>query len=757
MKRSFIGLFYCCFLFGVKLQAQINIPVPKNQDDALKIVSLDEQSLAYYDGKGLGLMNIQGERISNAVYFSIIPLNEDLYAVQKEASGNFALMNYQGRLQTAYDFVEIGQFQGDLARVTKQAKGEQVKYAVINSQGLIISDWYDSVSNRPVNSYFLIKNQGSWGVFSQVGTHFWQEHFQKVKAFDGQLAPALIKDKWGFVQADGTWVIPPRYIDAQPFEGKYAPVNIAPGQWILINRNGKQITSASYDSIRVYAGGAYSLAWQQGRGIFLNFNGQALNRNRYEQISPFSTSGLAVVRKDSKEVYLNNLAQEIFEADSLMPFNYGRGIFRKGSLWGWINEQGEVIQPPIWDCVIASKNSFLLVQKEGKIFLVDAKGKKVQEVQADPKDIILTNQALIYNLKPTFYLVDLLRSRTQLLDYDEVGDISDGIMAVKKDSLFGYINTTGKEILAPNNFAVSQSTHHLLIARKAFIDAFKVYNSDNKFLYQLDKGLIFIGPFQESKAKVVDAHGYMGFVDENGQIVVPCKYALVGDYVQGRAIFKNTWGKYGFLDEKGQEVIHAQYRFLSNYDESGHAAAIQDEHFGFIDKWGKIVVPFQYDQVYSLQNGVASVSKKGKVGYINMSNKVLIPFTFDEGYQSVDGLALVRMEKYWGYINEKGKVKIPWQFKQAQPFSEGRAWVALDAKYGMIDEKGNYQTSFKYDAVQPFEDGYSKFELGGKWGLIGINRNIVIPPLCDKISSVYDNKVVVSLFSKGYGIRLLSK
>ena len=74
--------------------------------------------------------------------------------------------------------------------------------------------------------------------------------------------------------------------------------------------------------------------------------------------------------------------------------------------------------------------------------------------------------------------------------------------------------------------------------------------------------------------------------------------------------------KYGFIDKQGNTVIPCKYDYAGSFSE-GLALVVLKSKWGFIDKQGKIVVPFQYDYARSFSNGLAWVGLNGKWGYIN--------------------------------------------------------------------------------------------------------------------------------------------
>lgn len=736
--------------------AQVKLPIAIQLDNAVKILALDDSALVYYDGKGLGLMSLSGERLSPPNYFSIVPLGNNRYSVQYQEKGRCALMSEAGKLLSPFDYNEISKFSGNNTRVSKFLKdSNQSEYALMSADAMIISDWMDTISLPANDGTCLMRDKGSWILFENNQYEPLLLNFEDVGQFNEGLAPAKMKGLWGFINKKGEWIITPEYKNANTFQGRYAVVSSNEHQWHFIDRKGNIMLSEVYDTIIQYQEGSYSIVSENQQWKYLNPLLKPINDVWYTEAKPFSKEGIAKVKKDSSDYYINLFGEIVFKADELLDFKNGIGIFRKENLWGWIDENGEEIIAPKYSNIIANKGAYLIVQQDSLKYLVRNNGETVQEVISELDDIILTPLALINEVNPTYFIVDVFKSTFKRLPYDEVGDISNGYIVVKKDQLYGYINTEGEEIFPPNNISVALATHQNLVIKKNFLDNFIAYDFSPKIQYSLPAGIHFLGPYSEFKAKVIDEKGRMGFIDDKGQIIAECNYAVVGDYKNGRAIYQKINGLFGYLEEKGEEIIPSIYQWVSDFDDSGFAVAVKDRYFGFINKLGNVVIPFQYENVLSFKNGIASVQKDGKVGYINMNNKTLVPFTFDEAYVSVNDLALVRMGTYWGYINPKGKVMIPWQFEAAQSFSEGKAWVKLSGKYGLIDENARYLIGIKYENAFPFQQGFAKVQIQEKWGLVNENGIEIIPPVCEQIGSIFKNKVVVKTLSEGYGITLL--
>ena len=123
--------------------------------------------------------------------------------------------------------------------------------------------------------------------------------------------------------------------------------------------------------------------------------------------------------------------------------------------------------------------------------------------------------------------------------------------------------------------------------------------------------------------------------------------------------------KYGFIDINGNEIIPCIYEFVGNFSEGLCDVLNRDENgntlFGFLDVTGKKQIDFMYeDTVGCFSEGLAGVKFNGKWGFIDKYNNVIIDFHFDDvGYFS-EGKALVEFkykykdnEKF--FINTKGE------------------------------------------------------------------------------------------------------
>jgi hypothetical protein len=77
--------------------------------------------------------------------------------------------------------------------------------------------------------------------------------------------------------------------------------------------------------------------------------------------------------------------------------------------------------------------------------------------------------------------------------------------------------------------------------------------------------------YHEGLAKVGKGYIYgdeyekYGYIDENGNIIIPVKYKIAHDFEKGRALVANEDYKYGFIDKTGNEIVACKYSKLYPY------------------------------------------------------------------------------------------------------------------------------------------------------------------------------------------------
>lgn len=159
------------------------------------------------------------------------------------------------------------------------------------------------------------------------------------------------------------------------------------------------------------------------------------------------------------------------------------------------------------------------------------------------------------------------------------------------------------------------------------------------------------------------------FLNANIFLVYNFEGDSLEDVANDRIIVKNlttsdTVGKYGFIDKNGQVVIPCVYEYVMNFSEE-LACVKQNGMYGYINKSGLLEIPFDYVYANSFFEGVAIVSTDGgelKILYKNHDEISLgmkyVPIAttrFKNGFAIVTNPATGKN----GLINKKGEEVAP--------------------------------------------------------------------------------------------------
>lgn len=289
------------------------------------------------------------------------------------------------------------------------------------------------------------------------------------------------------------------------------------------------------------------------------------------------------------------------------------------------------------------------------------------------------------------WMLQLKGSFTKLYArYDELFEISNGLMVVKKDDGYGLADSKGMLVLEP------------------------VYEE----LY----------PFSEDGFMLAKQEGIYIYIDSDGQrrLLPETNYTDLGMMINDRTVAANN-GKYGYLDEKLQPVTEFQWDKLTLI-EKGVGAGLLNGKWALLDKDGETRTEYIYDDViidtYGLcskqqrvfvkqQNAYYMVDKKGEtIGELQFENAK--PFTDDQ-------YAAVCMNGKWGFVNEDGELIIECTYDDAQSFQNGFAAVCVDEKWGYIDENGHLVIEPQFEKVTAISKEGTAAVLKDEWELIQLS------------------------------------
>lgn len=280
--------------------------------------------------------------------------------------------------------------------------------------------------------------------------------------------------------------------------------------------------------------------------------------------------------------------------------------------------------------------------------------------------------------------------------FEFVAPESNGMRAVQKDGLWGYINALGDIIVSPQYVIVAP-----------FADGLAAVCQGDKWGFVNDKGMEVVAiqyervyAFACGRAAVM-SNGKWGFVDGNGHLVVPLIYDEVDKFIDGIARVRQA-SRWGYVKTDGTNLTTVKYsEAYNNY----HGNLVVNEGGEYDAEWGIVkggtwfvinsqtglpLTPKCYDNLSCYIDGYAKASVGcfcendcfvgGRWGYIDCKGDECIPIAYDEVSNISEGYVKVRMGSKFGLVDMTGRIIIPVEFEFISNVNYGSGFVVCDGK-----------------------------------------------------------------------------
>ncbi len=332
------------------------------------------------------------------------------------------------------------------------------------------------------------------------------------------------------------------------------------------------------------------------------------------------------------------------------------------------------------------------------------------------------------------------------------------LAAYKTGDEWHFIDSNGKEIFPPQKLLdVGGYSEGFYRVRKNINGkdriAFLNQKGEIAFVPDCDKAMNFSDGMAEIMKYTSDAHDDVtcGYINKEGQEVMPCKFNDATDFVRGIAYVLDK-DKAGYIDRTGSYVLILQNCVGTQYHEGFAAVTNHRYKIGFINKNGDIVIDYQFDEAGYFSEGLCAVGLNGKYGYINRKGKAAIDYVFDYARPFKEGRAVVgkldnSFRIHWGFIDKSGKATVDKLFDEAGDFSEGLCVVKLDKKWGFVNNSGDFVIKNNFSSADSFINGlaWSSSGDGEEFGFIELTGKFKVKiPKPEKVVDLRLNKIVYS-------------
>ena len=215
--------------------------------------------------------------------------------------------------------------------------------------------------------------------------------------------------------------------------------------------------------------------------------------------------------------------------------------------------------------------------------------------------------------------------------------------------------TKATELYEPNYCAfyrfVANNIEKAMTKEEADELAKKYWNGDGHYYGKYDwrDDFIFNGLIK------VKLDGKYGFINKDGEEIIPCKYEDADNFPDGLVKVKSAEG-WGFVNENGEEIISCKYEDADDFFD-GLARVQSKEGWGFVNKEGEEIIPCKYEDAYAFEGGLSLVKSKEGYGFINNDGEEIIPCKYEDAHGFLFGAntAEVKLNGEWINIDKTGK------------------------------------------------------------------------------------------------------
>jgi hypothetical protein len=308
--------------------------------------------------------------------------------------------------------------------------------------------------------------------------------------------------------------------------------------------------------------------------------------------------------------------------------------------------------------------------------------------------------------------------------YHAVQPFKEGLAIVMRDSLYGVIDKKGREIVPLKFQNILPSACGLLTLRTAA--GFVLVGIDGKRFTQEVYQKIFPSTCSEDRIPVLK-DGRIAYLDRNGKNLTGFVYEEAYPFHHGVAPVKKD-GKWGLLAANGKPRgnfrLEGLFPLTSGLGVGMEKDATGLERWGVIDTNGNTIIPFQFGQVTgSFQGSHVAAAARNPMDLFKQGipDSLNTWFIFNRKGELTgethahlwddfaEGLIVAEQAGKFGFVDTTGRVAIPFQYEWACGFSMGMAWVGKGGKYGFINHQGQPVIPLRYqpalDYVYMREDG----------------------------------------------------
>lgn len=291
-------------------------------------------------------------------------------------------------------------------------------------------------------------------------------------------------------------------------------------------------------------------------------------------------------------------------------------------------------EEPYYKYILTFKDGFIqVINSETKVIVLPF-SEEARHIEVILGDYVVYNH--VCGDKDSFKIYSIYQRKRLPFEYDNIGYVGNKYLQVQSNGKWGLFDLkTGKEFLKCLYYeGINDFLNPINSKRVTITPLFMFINNDIAVINMKSKyGAININgeiiaeckydrvdPFCEGMASV-SINSSCGFINEKGKLIAT-NFDGSRNYSEGFAAVRKD-GKWGYIDIEGNVVIPFIYEEAYDFKEGLAAVALEENKFGFINKDNKVIIPMVYYVVSNFHQGKANVMRGKEYGKILKDNSKL--------------------------------------------------------------------------------------------------------------------------------------
>lgn len=336
---------------------------------------------------------------------------------------------------------------------------------------------------------------------------------------------------------------------------------------------------------------------------------------------------------------------------------------------GVVNKSGEVLVDPIYEEIYIPNQAddvFICINTDGSYRIFDSHRKElfkdfseVTPLMIAEERLEMEKQVLCYKQGEKYGLIDLSGNILTEAIYEKIESLKNkpGSILVKKDGLYGILNSKGEIVIAAKYNSIKSDEYCSEVdgyAKTGYIVSEKT-KTGIIFGYVDYTGKVLVKPKYESISRaleyqdediflVVMENGKKGVI-KNKKNIIKNNYQEINYYDTSDVFIVEKNGKYGFFNNEGKEILETKY---TSYSIAGnYIFAKKDDSAQLFDVHGNLVNSNNYKSIIETGNPAYFIAED-EAGYDSIISKDI---QIDDKYTNIS----YAFDNFFIFTNEAGK------------------------------------------------------------------------------------------------------